>query len=215
MCSLGKSDDLPIGTEQMLSTAYRLFLVLFFIGCLQILPAVSQDTRTSKPNLAWYQTQVATTAIGALIGGIIGICGGIISPLVLEWRRRNLARRSRLAALRAEIEAIKNSLERGLLIPETANVTGAGWMFPQTRISQDHLAIYRTSAQEIGLLPSDLAFRITNFYGSVITLENQIEGTKNIADQEWQAFFRRNSFERCMGLIVDATELANELCNRQ
>jgi hypothetical protein len=122
----------------------------------------------------WLGPQGTVAVVGALVGGVIAIAGGLFTQLFVMSRQRARLRRNLLIALESEVTVLLSLLAQAWQLrdrADEAHIVGSHWVTPWTTLHSTHVGVYGKAASDLGLLPSSLVPTIVSFYGQVVALQ--------------------------------------------
>jgi len=141
-----------------------------------------------------------------IVGGIIGVAGGVVGPVLLDMQQRRRERRNVTRAILAEIrsileivrvrgyvEAIRELLTEGRKIPDDDVVLYYGFS-----VSFNPFAVYEANLDKIGLLQGDLASLIPQFY---MQSQSILEDIRTMNQQKSPAFNLNESLAHLKSLL--------------
>jgi len=107
-----------------------------------------------------------------VIGGVIGVAGGVISPLLLEIWKRKTERENLTGAFISEINALLQIVERRKYVEELESLISQAKSgidrnaiyFYQFSVRRNPFPVYEANLSKIGILKNPLPQKIAQFY---------------------------------------------------
>ena len=180
-------------------------------------PSLTSVGIPSSQSEGWLPPEAAAAILGAAVGGLLAILGGLFTQLFVAWRERKRRKTNLLIALQQEVRSLQGVLQTAWELREKAlekNVIASGFFVPWTSLSPHHFQVYSGAGSDLALLPSQLIGPIVAFYGSVSGLNELVITFKNEQNnfvEEWSRFLAQRVHERFEAVLAEAGNLIGQM----
>jgi hypothetical protein len=158
-----------------------------------------------------------------VVGGIIGVAGGVLGPLLHEILRQNAERKNLTAALISEINSLLQIVERRKYFEELEKLISYARLdnsrdikyIYRFSVRRNPFSVYDANLSKIGILKPPLPKKITQFYAQAASI---LEDIADMSEGKNIPIDPKSSIERLEALLQlgkDTIELGREIVSMQ
>jgi len=154
--------------------------------------------------------------IGAVIGGLLVIVGGLASNTWLEYIRERKIRRTLALAFKGEVQALLAIIEeRGYiegLRKAKAHIEATGkFQAYQVRAQNKHFSVFEANVGQIGILKPPLAELLFRFYSQAKSILEGMERFDEFDPATVDPMVAIAAYDEVLGIFEDTVAVGNRI----